>query len=413
MNQEEIRIASFDELAIGFLRFLEKEKSYKKLTLTNYRRRLYKLKLYMLTHGIDSYTPDFGKKYYEIYLEEHSIKIGGQKAVLTFINRFNSFYSGDEYVVQHKKSIDLLPEEYELALNLFDETCYEKGNKNITVKEKNSFLRCFLKDCIEFGCTSIQKLHTSHVTRACLKVVDKDAWAVIRSFLKFLAVIGTTEADLSLLVPHFKKPFKVPVTYSMDEISKFLDVIDRSTNIGKRDYAMLLMATRLGMRCGDIVGLTLDDLTYENDKLFFSQQKTGESHELPLLPEIKEALEDYISNGRPHTQDRRVFIRQQAPYQGITTSVLRFETTKYFHAAGINIEGKKHGPHAFRSSMASSMVNGEIPYEAVSKILGHSDPNAIKHYAKLNIELLRQCAIKVPEPSGKFKEFLQGGGLLC
>jgi len=58
---------------------------------------------------------------------------------------------------------------------------------------------------------------------------------------------------------------------------------------------------------------------------------------------------------------------------------------------------------------ASALVNDTIPYEAVRKILGHSDPNVIKHYAKLNVEMLRQCTIEVPEPSGKFKEFLQGG----
>ncbi len=167
------------------------------------------------------------------------------------------------------------------------------------------------------------------------------------------------------------------------------------------------------MRCGDIVNLTLEDLTHANDKLYFSQQKTGDGHELPLLPDIKNALEDYINNGRPETLDSRVFIRQDAPYQGIGTSALHYATTKYFHTAGIDTRGKKHGPHAFRSSMASSMVNDAIPYEAVRKILGHSDPNAIKHYAKLNVEMLRQCAIAVPEPSGKFKDFLQGGGLQC
>jgi len=110
MNQEEIRTASFDELAIGFLRFLEKEISYRQSTLTNYRSHLYRLKLYMLTHGIDFYTPDFGIKYYEMYLVEHNIKIEGHKAILTFINRFNSFYSCEEYVLLRKKDIELLPE---------------------------------------------------------------------------------------------------------------------------------------------------------------------------------------------------------------------------------------------------------------------------------------------------------------
>jgi len=409
MNKKEIGAASFDELLTGFLRFLKKEKSYKQSTLNNYRNCLLKMKSYMQDHGIDFYTPDIGMKYHEMYLAENNLSISGHKAVLTFINRFNAFYSDEEYVIQRAESIELLPEEYELALNTFDAKFYEKGNKQTTVKEKNHFVRVFLNNCIELGCTSIQELHASHVTRACLRVKNKNSWAVIRVFLKFIAVIGTTEADLSTLVPHYKQSFKVPVTYTHDEISKVLDVIDRSTSIGKRDYAMLLMAIRLGMRSSDIRSITLDDIEYKNDKLVFTQQKTGKYQELLLLPEIKEALEDYISNGRPITQDRKVFIREHAPYQGITKTCLHFETTRYFRAAGIDVTGKKHGPHTFRSSMASSMVNDTIPYEAVRKILGHSDPNVIKHYAKLNVEMLRQCTIEVPEPSGKFKEFLQGG----
>ncbi len=413
MNQKEKRTASFDELLIGLLLFLKKEKSYQPLTLHNYNDILCRIPLYMKTHGIDFYTPDVGMQYYERYCVEHNLKICTQKAILRAINRLNTFYSGKEYVVQQQKNIELLPEEYELVLNIFDAKCRESGNKEITVKRKTILLRCFLNDCIDLGCTSIQKLQASQVTRACLRVGNKDSWAVIRAFLQLLAVMETTETDLSTLVPYHKRSFKVPSTYSVDEILKVENVIDRSTSIGKRDYAMLLMATRLGMRSGDIVNITLDDLDFAHDRLVFVQQKTGESLVLHLLLEIKEALEDYISNGRPKTSERRVFIRQHAPYQRITTSVLRFETTRYFRAAGIDITGKKHGPHTFRSSLASSMVNDGIPYEAVRKILGHSDPNAIKHYAKLNIERLRQCAIEVPEPSGKFKEFLQGGGHLC
>ncbi|MBI9096389.1 MAG: tyrosine-type recombinase/integrase [Sphaerochaeta sp.] len=322
----------------------------------------------------------------------------------------NTFSS--PYGVQENVFTPLLPEDYELALNTFEAECYEIGNKEVTVKAKDSIIRRFLKDCISLGCTRILELNAAHVTRACVRVKDKDSWAVIRVFLKFITIMGTVETDLSTLVPHYKQPFRVPVTYSEEEILKIENIMDRSTDIGKRDYAMLLLASRLGMRSCDIVNLTLDDLTYENDKLYFYQQKTGEGHELLMLPEIREALEDYISNGRPNTADRKVFIREHAPYQGITTSALRFETARYFHVAGIDIKGKKHGPHAFRSSMASSMVNDLIPYEVVIKILGHSDPNAIKHYAKLNVEILRLCAVEVPEPSGKFKEFLQGGGLL-
>jgi site-specific recombinase XerD len=412
MNQKESGTASFEELLAGFLRFLQQEKSYKQSTMNNYRRRLNKISSFMQTHGIDSYTPDVGLKYYERYLAVHDLGLSFQKSILIAINRLNAFHSGEEYVVQHKHDIELLPENHEQELSAFEARCYEKGNKEITVKAKASFLRRFLTDCITLGCPSIQELNGAHVTRACLMVKDKDSWAVIRAFLKFLAVTGTVETDLSTLVPHHKQPFKVPVTYSVEEISKIESIIDRSTDIGKRDYAILLLASRLGLRSCDIVNITLDSLDFERGKLVLVQQKTDEALVLPLLPEIQEALGDYISNGRPETSERRVFIRQNAPYQGITTSVLRFETSRYFREAGIQITGKRHGPHTFRSSLASSMVNDAIPYEAVRKILGHSDPDAIRHYAKLDIEILRQCAIEVPEPSGNFKEFLQGGGSL-
>ena len=241
-------------------------------------------------------------------------------------------------------------------------------------------------------------------------VKNRDGWAAIRAFLKFLSTSRIHRSDFSTLVPHHKRTIHVPTIYSEKEILKFESAIDRTSDIGKRDYAMLLLATRLGMRSGDIAKLSTNELDFAQNKIVISQQKTGEALYLPMLPEVREALADYIHNARPKVTGETIFLRHIAPYQEISTSVLRFETTRYFRAAGIDITGKKHGPHTFRSSLASSMVNDGIPYEAVRKILGHSNPNAMKHYAKLNIELLRQCAIEVPEPSGKFKNFLQGGG---
>ena len=163
------------------------------------------------------------------------------------------------------------------------------------------------------------------------------------------------------------------------------------------------------MRSGDIVKLSLGELDFEHNKIDFIQQKTGDVLHLPMLPVVKKALVNYIKYARPKAVGNTVFLRNNAPFQEITTSVLRFETTRYFKMAGIDISGKKHGPHTFRSSLASSMVNDDIPYDAVKKILGHNDPNAIKHYVKLDIEKLRKFAIEVPKPSGSFKIFLDGG----
>ena len=93
-----------------------------------------------------------------------------------------------------------------------------------------------------------------------------------------------------------------------------------------------------------------------------------------------------------------------APYGRITTSIIRHATDRYFHKAGIDTSRKKHGPHTFRSSLASSMVNDGVSYETVRRILGHSDLNVIKHYAKGDIENLRLCALDPPRPKGIFAD---------
>jgi site-specific recombinase XerD len=238
---------------------------------------------------------------------------------------------------------------------------------------------------------------------------NKDAWAVIRMFLKYLYKENIVEYDYSTIVPHYTRPFVIPSTYMENEILRFENAIDRSSKIGIRDYAMLLLATRLGMRSGDIARLTFNEINFERNSIHIVQEKTLQPLELPLLPEIKDAIMNYIENARPVVSNEcRIFLRQNAPYQGISTSALRFATTKYFRKAGIDITGKKHGVHTFRSSLASSMINDQIPYDVVRKVLGQTDPNAIKHYAKVDIERLREYAIPVPEPTGMFESFLNG-----
>lgn len=408
MNPEEIRKLSFGDLREEFIRYLE-SKSYAQLTLINYLRTIRAIEPFMIDHGIGAYTPEIGMQYYENYIAENELGTSRQQAILTAIRRLNDFYSGKEYRIQWEHEIDLLPGNYEHALILFDAECTDAGNKKITIESKKRFARSFLRKCISLGCPDIQFLNPSYVVRACLAIENKDGLAVVRAFLKFLSIRGTTESDFSTLVPHYRRPIDIPTTYSEEEILRFENTINRTSDIGKRNYAMLLLATRLGMRSGDIAKLSLFELNFEHEQICLVQQKNGEMLQLPMLLEVRKALIDYINNARPRVENNRVFLRHRAPYQGITTSVLRFETSKYFSLAGIDISEKKHGPHTFRSSLASSMVNDDVPYEVVRTILGHSDPDAIKHYAKLDIEKLRECAIEVPKPSGSFKTFLDGG----
>ena len=205
MNPEELRKLSFGDLLDEFICYLE-HKSYNQLTLVNYRRTIRKIEAFMFKHGIDAYTPEVGMQYYEIYLVKNALGILRQKAIFTAIRRLNDFYSGVEYRIQRKNEINLLPDSYEHALDMFARECVEAGNKHITIESKKQFARSFLKKCIAIGCPDIQSLNPAYITRACLAVENKDGWAVIRAFLKFLSTRGTTASDFSTLVPSYRRP---------------------------------------------------------------------------------------------------------------------------------------------------------------------------------------------------------------
>lgn len=165
------------------------------------------------------------------------------------------------------------------------------------------------------------------------------------------------------------------------------------------------------MRAGDIASLKFNSLDFEKERIRFIQNKTGNPSDLYMIPEIQAALKDYIISERPASSSEFVFLKSFAPYTEISYSVVSFTVKKYILRSGIDISRKKHGPHSLRSSLATSMINDGISYESVRRVLGHNSPNAIKHYAKLDLSILRNCALECSAPSGNLFRFLEGGGI--
>lgn len=258
------------------------------------------------------------------------------------------------------------------------------------------------------GCASPDCMEGSMVAKACLKVSNKDAWRFVREFLLFLYEAAYTGKDHSYLMTKVPKKSVPPSVYSPEEIRRIEESIDTSTASGKRNRCILLLASRLAMRAGDIVKLAFDEVDFKNGRISFTQEKTGEYQSLPLMPEIKDALEDYIKNGRPDSMEYKIFLSLYAPYRPLTTSVTRRITAAYMRKSGVEPGRRRHGSHIFRSSAATSMVNDGVSYEVVRHVLGHSDPNVIQRYAALDLNNLRQCALPAPEPTGFLKELLEG-----
>ena len=235
------------------------------------------------------------------------------------------------------------------------------------------------------------------ITSACVKISDHNLWGEIRVFLRYLTESEIVKFDYSTIVPHYNKPYVIPSVYSVEEIKRIEESVDTSTVLGKRDYAMILLASRMGMCSGNIVKLRVGDVK-DRSELNIIQEKTGNVLHLPLIKEVCSAIEDYLSV-RPSSPVEQIFINVYAPYYVVTTSTLRRALKKYMGLAGIDPGNRKCGPHALRSSLASSMVNDDISYETVRKVLGHSSDNAVKHYARIDVEKLRRYSLTPPADS--------------
>jgi len=232
-------------------------------------------------------------------------------------------------------------------------------------------------------------------------------WDWIRPFLRFLFNHNLVERDYSVLIHHCRVPMPQPTVYSADEISSLENSFDLTSPNGIRNYAITLIMTRYGIRACDVAALTFDNIDFSNTRLRFTQQKTSEPWEGVLIPEVKAALQNYIENVRPHVKEcPQIFMTLNAPYVPVGGGHINVMVGQQFKNANIDILDKKHGSRAFRSSIASNMINDGVPTEVIRNILGHETEYALKHYARIDMVGLRLCALSVPEPTGVFAQML-------
>ncbi len=221
----------------------------------------------------------------------------------------------------------------------------------------------------------------------------------VRALCKYAFEKGYHPKDLSLLIRNVRclKNNYVPTTYTQDEIARLLNAVDRGNAIGKRNYAVLLLAVKFGMRAGDIRDLKLENLKWDTGHIEFTQNKTEEIVNLPMLEDVGFAIVDYLKNGRPHTDSTNLFVDHRAPFQGFSCNNSMYGIMgKYLKIAKIKTEHRNRGIHALRHSLASTLLEENIPLPVISEILGHSVSNDTSTYLKIDIKHLRQCALEVP-----------------
>ncbi|ANU46698.1 hypothetical protein ADH76_24560 [Enterocloster clostridioformis] len=224
---------------------------------------------------------------------------------------------------------------------------------------------------------------------------------VLRNFGHFLFHQGFTSCDISCLLPKTRIPRNgsVPYSWKKEDVKKLLEAVDREDPKGKRDYAILLMVTRLGLRIGDIRNLRLKDINWVRRSILIIMQKTGQPLELPLLEDIGWAVIDYLKNGRPSTGSDRLFVRHRPPFSSFgERESLHKELHRYMVKAGLDtaVVGH-HGMHSLRSTLAKNMLDSGAPLPVISETLGHQNINTTAIYLKIDLEGLRRCALDPEE----------------
>ena len=178
-----------------------------------------------------------------------------------------------------------------------------------------------------------------------------------------------------------------------DEIAVMFATIDRNTTIGKRDYAILMIAVVTGLRSADITALRFSDIDWVNGEIKLSQKKTDVPLALPLTKDVAEALMDYILNGRPNCDLEEIFLRSRIPYTTLGRRGVYSALNNIRLKAGLS----KCSVHGIRRALGTNMVIAGVPLTTVAQVLGHSDISSTKQYISLDSVHLKECALSLSE----------------
>lgn len=222
----------------------------------------------------------------------------------------------------------------------------------------------------------------------------------LRTFLRFLLEIGEVQNDFAVKIPmvQLRKQTHIPSVWTKDELQKLIAAIDRGSPLGKRDYAIILLACCLGMRGSDIKNLKKENFHWEDKKLIFTQSKTKVPLSLPLTLEVGWAVIEYLRYGRPNIDSPYLFVRHLAPFGPFTEGGNLYEMIKkYMQLAHLPTLRKKRGLHSLRHTMASMLLEKNTPLSTISDLLGHIETNSTAIYLKVGMQKLKECTLTLEE----------------
>lgn len=316
----------------------------------------------------------------------------------------NDFIAFNSVSRQKYSSVSTFNETYSAGFTSFLEYLARLNFSDFSIKCCRSHLLRFHDFLINNGVNDFSGL-TSENVRAYFNTLSDYSTTTsaqiardLKKLFVYLKIHGYTSEDFSSSVPNFRntRGEKLPDKFTDEEIAKIISAIDRNNPIGKRDYAIVLIAVRLGLRNGDVTRLKFSSLDWTNKEIHIVQQKTGVPLTLPLPDDVGWAVIDYIKNGRPDSDCEYVFVGHNPPFEQLT--VYTNFVAIYMRKSGLYIEAKrKLGMHTLRRSLATAMLENNVPVNVIAQTLGHSDLNSVGNYIRISTTLLKKCAMEVTD----------------
>ncbi len=293
----------------------------------------------------------------------------------------------------------------DLVINAFGQDLRQtQGLSKATQRQYIPFIEDFLEERFGTGCVDLAKLRAIDVVEFIKNQATrlsqaraKCATIALRSFLRYLRYRGEIVLDLAAAVPTVPNWSMTAISRAMEpeHVRAVLASCQRDTAVGCRDYAILLLLARLGLRSGEVVSLTLESIDWELGCLKVIGSKGGRISQLPLPADVGQAIADYLQHHRAHSNCRALFLRATAPIQGLgsQTSICSIVIAAIARA-GINT--RHAGAHQFRHSLACEMLRQGATLTEIGSLLRHRHTKTTGIYAKVDFNALRPLSLAWP-----------------
>ena len=373
---------------------------------------------YMEKERLSEYTPDVGISYLSTINVDKGIAYRHYQRDKRAINMLDSILSGNEALF-FRKHFRIVSRPFRGEFGHFAEL-YIKNilpTKGLARSTEDSYHLYLSRFC--------ELMYSKNITPTTLTRSDLNTYISriasarryfealpVKSFLKYMNELGYVDRNVSTCLDDIRHHRYVHLVsyFEEDEIKRMEETFVRTSYLGKRNYAMFLLAARLGLRRSDVVNLKFCNINWDKNEISLVQKKTRKELILPLTGEVGEALVDYIMNARPESKSPFVFLNLTRDNKPVTAETFTSLVSDCMRMANIDLRDRHHGPHSLRHSLATHLMKNKVKLPVIKEILGHRTEEPSYRYLAVSHDALLLCSMDVPNVRSSF--YPQKGGMI-